>query len=449
MPYTFNPFTGNFDYFVAGGTGPQGPAGAAGTPGADGDSGEDGFPIVGPQGPQGIPGIGIQGAPGITILLEADQPDDPLMVPGPAGVAGANGTIGRDGNSIIGMDGMDGEDGFHIPGPQGIQGIQGIQGFQGLPGVALFLEPDQPDIPMLIPGPQGIQGPQGPAGSGSSAAGVVLNLDSQPPEEPFFYPPDLDYDFAMHTQNGPQQFNNNVQVTRVFTTATTPLTPVASVIFNSIEYDPTADEPGFAVWSSITEMVSGSNHVRGNLFTNEFDFSVGGTGALDTGICSVSSINITGDFTSNFLVIENIVADVSAGTHVELNGIFMDISTETATTITSAYGFRLQGIFDVGSTITNLYGAYIQADGGGSITNRYQFYSTVPAGTATNDWGFYEAGTQPNNFNGVTYSPAFIGSYSPGSFTVNTEQYAVASKVIKLTGAQQIALAGTSQLRIT
>jgi hypothetical protein len=81
MAYTFNPFTGNFDYFVAGTTGPQGPSGPAGANGvmgfigADGQDGEEG--LIGP--------------------------------PGAAGVAGAQGQTGAAGTP--GVDGQDGEEG--------------------------------------------------------------------------------------------------------------------------------------------------------------------------------------------------------------------------------------------------------------------------------------------------------------------------------------------------
>ena len=46
-------------------------------------------------------------------------------------------------------------------------------------------------------------------------------------------------------------------------------------------------------------------------------------------------------------------------------------------------------------------------------------------------------------------APPASQPYAPGSFTIATEQYAVISKRLQLTGTQRATLAGTSRLRIT
>ena len=43
----------------------------------------------------------------------------------------------------------------------------------------------------------------------------------------------------------------------------------------------------------------------------------------------------------------------------------------------------------------------------------------------------------------------FVGAYSPGSFTIATEKYAVLSRRLKLTTTQRLTVAGTGALRIT
>jgi hypothetical protein len=58
------------------------------------------------------------------------------------------------------------------------------------------------------------------------------------------------------------------------------------------------------------------------------------------------------------------------------------------------------------------------------------------------------AGTTLNAAGGAGGDPA-VNSYAPGSFTVATEKYAVMSKRLQLTGAQQLAVQGTGRLRIT
>lgn len=147
-------------------SGSSGPAGAT-IPGMDGEDGNDGFSIPGKDGNQGTSGIGINGvsipavdgedgqdginipgSPGIQgnsgiagvdgkpqlIIIEPEEPEFPMMIPGNSGVAGtngSNGTIGRDGLIMLSQDGEDGQDGHTVQGSQGIQGNTGVIGAIG------------------------------------------------------------------------------------------------------------------------------------------------------------------------------------------------------------------------------------------------------------------------------------------------------------------------------
>ncbi len=79
-------------------------------------AGEDGGEGMIP-GPRGIPGP--DGRQGPVMPLPED-PEEPLMIPGPPGLTGSMGNPGSPG-----ADGGDGEDGLTIPGPQGIEGPSG------------------------------------------------------------------------------------------------------------------------------------------------------------------------------------------------------------------------------------------------------------------------------------------------------------------------------------
>lgn len=123
-------------------------------PGIDGEDGEDGLTIPGKDGINGLPGIqGITGAEGKPVFLsiEAEEPDAPIMIPGPQGVIGVSGITGKDGQIIFGQDGEDGLDGF--PGIQGVAGTQGVAGNPGATGptgpmIWLPSYADEPEEPM-------------------------------------------------------------------------------------------------------------------------------------------------------------------------------------------------------------------------------------------------------------------------------------------------------------
>ncbi len=137
---------------------------------------EDPVIVPGPAGPQGTPGAtgatgpqGIQGPPGLPVYLEAEQPEDPVIVPGPQGAQGIQGPTGAQGpiGPPVYLEAEQPEDPIIVPGPQGVTGATGTTGAtgaQGPTGPPIYLEAEQPEDPAVIPGPQGIQGTQGPPG---------------------------------------------------------------------------------------------------------------------------------------------------------------------------------------------------------------------------------------------------------------------------------------------
>ena len=76
-----------------GATGATGAQGPQGVPGEDGRDGEDGLTIVGPQGP-----IGAQGD--IAPIFWPDDPEDPLIIPGPVGSTGPTGSTAQQASPV-------------------------------------------------------------------------------------------------------------------------------------------------------------------------------------------------------------------------------------------------------------------------------------------------------------------------------------------------------------
>lgn len=126
----------------------------------------------GPQGPAGATGI-----PG----LEAEVPEEPLVIPGPMGPQGVAGTTGAQGLAgpavfLAGESGEDGEIGPPgIQGPAGATGAPGSTGVTGPMGQVVFLEAEPGEDGMI--GPPGPMGPQGPAGGGGGGAFTDFTKD--------------------------------------------------------------------------------------------------------------------------------------------------------------------------------------------------------------------------------------------------------------------------------
>ena len=105
-----------------------------------------------------------------------DDPEDGLIVPGPAGKAGANGTSGFP----LYLEPEQPDDPVTIPGVAGAAGAAGTAGAPGVSGFPIYVEPQDADDPLVVPGPVGATGPQGatgPSGAGSAAAAWAAYLD--------------------------------------------------------------------------------------------------------------------------------------------------------------------------------------------------------------------------------------------------------------------------------
>lgn len=93
-------------------------------------------------------------------------------------------------------------------------------------------------------------------------------------------------------------------------------------------------------------------------------------------------------------------ASVSAGTATNVFGVSSNPRT-TGGTVGTMYGIWTDAYND-GATLTTLYGNYINVRNvSGTTTNRYGLYLVSPTGSATNDWGIYQSGSQDNRLNGA------------------------------------------------
>jgi hypothetical protein len=108
----------------------------------------------------------------------------------------------------------------------------------------------------------------------------------------------------------------------------------------------------------------------------------------------------------------------SAGTITEMSGLIGQ-ATVSGGTVTTLNGVRAT----VGQT-------------GGTVTNRHGIYIAVPSGTATNDWGIYQAGAQNNYLGGGL---VMAGDVSPASIGANQNNYAptghATASVLRLTAS--------------
>jgi len=136
-------------------------------------SADDGGGDDGPPGPPGPPGkAGTSGVPGTTVMLPADEYDDPVVIPGLPGAAGMPGATGPSGSTIfVPPEELEGEAGVPVPGPMGPAGTAGAT---GPAGATVFVPADEPEETPIIPGPPGAPGTGGGGGSNASAA-VTLN----------------------------------------------------------------------------------------------------------------------------------------------------------------------------------------------------------------------------------------------------------------------------------
>lgn len=108
-----------------------------------------------------------------------DDPEDGLIVPGPAGKDGANGTSGFP----LYLEPEQPDDPLLIPGPTGAAGATGAQGLPGVSGQSVMLfQPDEPEDHGPMPGVAGPPGSTGPAGA-AGVQGITFNFEADDPEQ--------------------------------------------------------------------------------------------------------------------------------------------------------------------------------------------------------------------------------------------------------------------------
>ena len=131
---------------------------------------------------------------------DGDGGGDGEVIPGPRGLDGATGSQGPAGNPTLGpmyLDPGDPEEPMVIPGPKGDTGASGASGAAGPPTLGpMSLEPELPDDPPIIPGPKGDTGNTGDTGAtgatGPQSIGFMLAEDGDKEELPqMVFPPGL------------------------------------------------------------------------------------------------------------------------------------------------------------------------------------------------------------------------------------------------------------------
>jgi hypothetical protein len=169
---------------------------------------------------------------------------------------------------------------------------------------------------------------------------------------------------------------------------------------------------------SSNETISGSSR---NALLAEAHVPSGASTVLSTvyGLQGVAYSQSAGSV--NSLVAGMGAAEIDAGTVTTMRGLWGHIDIN-AGTITDAIGVDGHVNVNAVSTITNVYGvrSVLKKPSGGTITNRYGVYLDIPTGSATNDWGFYQAGTQKNFLGGdVSISSTTNSvSFNSGALTV-------------------------------
>ncbi len=184
--------------------------------------------------------------------------------------------------------------------------------------------------------------------------------------------------------------------------------------------------------SGQTVLNSNSNYISDTTLSvrNELDSGDIGGGNVIGGKFDAEAWG--GNFTGN-MIGEQVVALAGSGTPANLKGIDVVVESYSGATtlngisdsfavyntpVTTANGINVSG--EVERAVTDYRGVYITGGlgnyavtnwsglyvgtlnnwGGGAVTNRYGIYIAAPNGSATNDYGFYQAGAQKNYFAG-------------------------------------------------
>jgi hypothetical protein len=172
--------------------GPRGPAGVSTVIHLTAEDPDDALIVPGPAGAAGAAGSpGPQGGAGPAIWFEQDSPEDPPPpVPGPPGIQGppgSNGVSGGIGPAVYWTLEEAEDPPQPIPGPVGPAGAAGAAGAQGALGVPLIFEMDEPQDAVVIPGPTGAAGAAGAAGA-QGGFGVPLIFEVDEPQDSIVIP---------------------------------------------------------------------------------------------------------------------------------------------------------------------------------------------------------------------------------------------------------------------
>jgi hypothetical protein len=155
--------------------------------------------------------------------------------------------------------------------------------------------------------------------------------------------------------------------------------------------NPASDQPAGPTWTTGREM----------------DGSVGYARIPPASTHNVNTINGLFGLADNY----------GTGNVTTMTGVNTFAYAQSNATVTTARGADLSAEQDAG-TVTNLIGADVWSgtyggattsqkglnvrldNSGGTVINRYGLYLNTPTGSATNDYGIYQAGTQKNYFAG-------------------------------------------------
>jgi collagen type VII alpha len=346
---------------------------------------DDNLIIPGPPGKDGINGTG-SGGPAV-VLLQQEEPEDYMFVPGqigPKGNTGPTGAPGLNGASLpLVIYPEDPEDPSPpVPGGPGPQGGTGPAGQIGPAGVPMLLYPDDPDDTLVVPGPQGQTGKTG-------APGAQFVVYPEDPDDPM--PP---------IPGGPGPIGPQGLIGLQGTT----------VVLTPDDPDDILHIPGPQGAQGIQGATGASGFAAANWFTdyNEFDESMigGGAGGVTmfgnptalVGLTAINGVLTTAMRSDAAPAINQAIVPTWTGLHTFDAGISVSSPYTTTQILLASTGGSAAG------------GAALNFDTSGN------FYITTLYANTVLTVGGYGAGTSVNIVSGG-HPTAVAGSN--GSFTVN------------------------------